>query len=93
MAYEYELRSLLNWVQQNPGLTVTKLEASIRAVPWPAGDPDDWKPPFDGTRLDHTIPNISCLTWKLRYLELKGDARQERGRWFACQAPVDLNND
>jgi hypothetical protein len=86
MSYESELQSLLNWVKQHDGMTTAELERSLRAVPWPAGEPNTWKQPYDGTRMDS--PSIACLTWKLRYMELAGDLRQEKGKWFAMSGPV-----
>lgn len=82
MAYERELDPLRAWLAKHPGLNVTALKKTIQYVPWPDGPLDAWAPPYDGTRLDLTVPSIASLDWKLRYLELMGDARQERGKWF-----------
>lgn len=84
MAYERELEPLLRWVRENPGLTVSGLEETIRAIPWPSGDPRNWKPPYEGTRME--TPAIGCISWKLRYMELTGDVRQVRGKWWASDA-------
>lgn len=82
MAYERELKPVRKWLAMHPGLTTAALKKTIRDVPWPVGASDDWKPPYDGTRLDCWVPSLSGLEWKLRYLELMGDARQERGKWW-----------
>ena len=82
MAYEHELAPLRAWLAKHPGLTVTALKKTIQDVPWPAGPSESWAPPYDGTRLGRDVPSVASLDWKLRYLELLGDARQERGKWW-----------
>lgn len=86
MQYEYELKPLLEWVSAHPGLTVAGLERTLKDVPWPAGDPSTWKPPYEGTRMDS--PSLSSLKWKLRYMELTGDVRREKNKWYATMPNV-----
>lgn len=82
--YEWELDPVRKFLAQHPGLSTNKLAKAIRSLPWPEWPADgvyDSRPGrFEGTRL--AAPALSGLEWKLRYLELMGDARQERGRWY-----------
>jgi hypothetical protein len=82
MTYEVELDSLRAWVEKHPGLNFSQHRLEISAVPFPSGTPGSWKPPYEGTRMSHDVPSLDSIEWKLRYLELCGDVRQERGRWF-----------
>jgi hypothetical protein len=68
MAYENELRSLLEFITQHPGQNVTGLKKIINEQ----RENDNGY----GTFKD-------CIKWRLRYMELAGDARQENGKWFA----------
>ena len=83
MQYDNELKPLLEWIASHPGLTCAGIEKSIKAIPWPDGNSSTWNPPYDGTRLSRECPNIHCITWKLRYMELTGDVRREKNKWYA----------
>lgn len=83
MSYERELETLVRWVKERPGLTVNQMKQQLHALPWPINIAvyDGSRESYKGTRFD--APPIECLNWKLRYLELKGDLRQEKGKWWA----------
>lgn len=91
MQYEHELKPLLDWVSAHPGLTAEGLKRTINAVPWPAGDPSTWNPPYEGTRID--TPSLNCLKWKLRYMELTGDVWCEKKKWYATMPNAKLTGD
>ena len=87
MAYEHELCPLRAWLAKHPGLNVTALKKTIKDVPWPAGYPDAWVRPCDGTRLDVSVPSLSGLEWKLRYLELHNIASAARCQYKTGNKP------
>jgi hypothetical protein len=78
--YEAELGLLREWVSKNEGLTLPEMERTLKSLPWPSGDASTWEPPYEGTRMEG--PAVHCLGWKLRYMELSGALRQEKGKWY-----------
>jgi hypothetical protein len=75
VSYEDELRPLEAFVRANPGLTVESMEDAIRK----AINSGDQAVPINARGL----PHLSHLMWRLRYLELSGQVRQEKRKWFA----------
>ena len=84
--YERELRPLLAFIKKHPGLSVAEVKKEIQNIPWPSGTTDNWKPPYDGTRMAKDCPAATELKWKLRYMELTGDVECKGGKWFTLHS-------
>lgn len=87
MKYRDTLLPILEWVENNPGLSVAAMTKKIRALSWPG----DWNDPESVAQAGRCFaPATTALLWKLRVLEIMGYVEQQgKGRqWYATGKEV-----